>query len=236
MDRSKSIRAAVQQEMSLREIARLENVSPNTISYWLKKLGLKTKLAKNIYGNKPPKHNLLNKKFGLLIAISSIQIGNSRAWFWICKCDCGNKTKPLPSNTLLRGTTTSCGCRRDQYDKIRGKNSSQFTGYEEIHGRFWSKIKLGAMERNYKFLITIQQAWNLFIEQNRTCALSGIPIVFSKTSDSTQTTASLDRIDSSKNYTLDNIQWVHRKVNFMKHTLLQEEFIKLCKKVSQYNE
>lgn len=46
-------------------------------------------------------------------------------------------------------------------------------------------------------------------------------------------TASLDRIDSTKGYTLDNIQWVHKHINVMKMDLDQEYFIKLCKLVTK---
>jgi len=38
------------------------------------------------------------------------------------------------------------------------------------------------------------------------------------------TTASLDRINSSKGYTLDNVQWVHKTVNIMKQGLSDEDF------------
>jgi len=47
-------------------------------------------------------------------------------------------------------------------------------------------------------------------------------------------TASLDRIDSSKGYVRGNIQWVHIAINFMKHSLPEEEFIRWCCLVAQY--
>jgi hypothetical protein len=45
-------------------------------------------------------------------------------------------------------------------------------------------------------------------------------------------TASLDRIDSNKDYVEGNIQWVHKHLNLMKNILSQEYFINLCNKVS----
>ena len=76
--------------------------------------------------------DLTGKKFGMLTVIDKVQSEDSKkSWQWICKCQCGNKTKPLSTGTLERKTTTSCGCRRDQYEKIRGSNSTQFTGYKE---------------------------------------------------------------------------------------------------------
>jgi hypothetical protein len=46
-------------------------------------------------------------------------------------------------------------------------------------------------------------------------------------------TASIDRIDSSKGYILGNIQWVHKDVNFMKRTYSQEYFVKMCKLITE---
>ena len=43
-----------------------------------------------------------------------------------------------------------------------------------------------------------------------------------------KTTASLDRIDSKKAYTVDNIQWVHKDINMLKNKYDQEYFIHMC--------
>ena len=45
---------------------------------------------------------------------------------------------------------------------------------------------------------------------------------------------SIDRIDSNKGYYIDNIQLVYPKINMMKFTYSQDEFIDLCKRVSSY--
>ena len=41
-------------------------------------------------------------------------------------------------------------------------------------------------------------------------------------------------IDSSKGYIKDNVQWVHKDVNFMKQSLPQEKFIDYCRKISNF--
>ena len=68
----------------------------------------------------------------------------------------------------------------------------------------------------------------LFLKQNRKCALTGQSIFFAKTTrehDSKQTTASLDRIDSNNGYIEGNVQWVHKKLNMMKQAMPDQEFI-----------
>jgi hypothetical protein len=48
-------------------------------------------------------------------------------------------------------------------------------------------------------------------------------------------TASLDRIDNNKGYTKDNIQWLHKNINLMKHCFDQKYFIELCNLISEKN-
>ena len=49
-------------------------------------------------------------------------------------------------------------------------------------------------------------------------------------------TASLDRIDSKKGYTIDNIQWVHKDVNKMKMDLQEEDFFRIVKEIYEYKQ
>lgn len=44
-------------------------------------------------------------------------------------------------------------------------------------------------------------------------------------------TASLDRIDSTKGYVEENVQWVHKDVNFMKSNLTEQRFKELISKI-----
>lgn len=41
---------------------------------------------------------------------------------------------------------------------------------------------------------------------------------------------------SKPDYANDNVQWVHKDVNYMKMDLTQEEFIKYCKLIAKANE
>ena len=44
----------------------------------------------------------------------------------------------------------------------------------------------------------------------------------------------MDRIDPDKGYIPDNIQLVDKRINMMKQSLSQEEFIDLCCKVADH--
>jgi len=72
------------------------------------------------------------------------------------------------------------------------------------------------------------------LKQDKKCALSGVDIGFSKkTIDKHETTASLDRIDSSKGYIIENIQWIHKEVNRMKMDMDETRFIRWCDMIAK---
>jgi hypothetical protein len=117
----------------------------------------------------------------------------------------------------------------------RGVGSKLWKGYGEISGNYWDGLRRGANGSKGRspidFDITIEYVWELFLLQERKCALSGLDIWFKHTTtQGTSNTASLDRIDSSKGYITGNVQWVHKDVNKMKNSFDQDYFIRLCKK------
>ncbi len=77
----------------------------------------------------------------------------------------------------------------------------------------------------------MEQAWNVFVSQDGICALSGRKLTFGTRKRAWQMTASLDRIDSSRGYEMDNIQWIHKRLQFMKNNLTDDEFVGWCRDI-----
>lgn len=119
-------------------------------------------------------------------------------------------------------------------NKKHGKNNHNWKGYKDIPSSFFNTIKTNAEKRKISFDLKIEDIWDLFIKQNKKCALSGIELYFSNHISLNKGNASLDRIDSSKGYTKGNIQWVHKDINIMKMDLSQNQFIDFCHKISKY--
>ncbi len=142
------------------------------------------------------------------------------------KCECG-KEKIIKTYNVILGRVKSCGCI---VSKTKDQNPN-WKGIGDISGFFWKRIKFSAKERGHEFFITKEYSWNLFLKQNRKCALSGDPLKFNTTLSSKDGNASLDRIDSSKGYVEGNVQWVHKEINNMKQTYSQDKFVEWCKKV-----
>lgn len=174
--------------------------------------------------------DITNEKFGKLTAIKRGQ-KKGKYSTWICKCECGTE-KTIMQTHLIQGNIKSCGCLK----RRKGENHPNWNGYGEISGNMWDAIARRSFRskrqarKNIEFNLDIKDAWELFIRQDRKCALSGVDIVFGKNK-----TASLDRIDSSKGYTLENVQWVHKDVNKMKNVFDNSYFIEMCKSIARNN-
>ena len=148
----------------------------------------------------------------------------SKKEFIQLKCDCGTIAERYLENVAYGKSTQ---CRECSQDYMR-------TGYKDISGTRFCHIKTSAKKRGYLFEITPKDIYDLWIRQDKKCKLSGIPVTYQKRYD-LKDTASVDRIDSSKGYTLENIQIVHKDINMMKNTYSQEYFIEMCINVTKAN-
>lgn len=88
-----------------------------------------------------------------------------------------------------------------------------------------------SIEKNREITITAEDVKDLLIQQNKKCKLSGIEFDTSRSYK-----PSIDRIDSNKGYTKDNIQLICLIINKMKSNLNQKEFIEICMKIQNTNQ
>lgn len=176
--------------------------------------------------------DMVGKRIGKLVVID-FSYTKGKECLWNCKCDCGNYIQ-VRGTSLRRENTRSCGCLKNQ--------AYNWKGFGEISGCFWYNQKLHSVNsprgKKKLFNLTIQEAWDLFVSQNRKCAISGVELTFSRNyrNDKKTQTASLDRINNSIGYVIDNVQWVHKDINRMKQLFSNKELIQWCKVVAKYNE
>lgn len=175
-----------------------------------------------------------DKKFGKLTVIKFLEIKDDHTW-WKCQCDCGNFIE-VRGYVLTSESTQSCGCIK----QAKPWEQPTWQGHGEISAVKWRSFQNNAACKAYEnkrvFDITIEYAWEIFLKQERKCALTGIPLEFEIDLDTIEIgTASLDRINSDLGYICGNIQWVHKRMNSMKLELTDECFIRWCNKVSEYN-
>jgi hypothetical protein len=87
---------------------------------------------------------------------------------------------------------------------------------------YLKKVMSQTANRNLEFSLTVEDLESCFIKQDHMCPYTGMYIQYQDGS------ASLDRIDSSRGYVVDNIQWVYKPINFMKGSFTHDRFIELC--------
>tara|TARA_R110000751_G_scaffold45158_4_gene102773 strand:+ start:1189 stop:1875 length:687 start_codon:yes stop_codon:yes gene_type:complete len=215
------------QNKSTRQIGREYGISAPTVCKYLKKAGISPNKRKR------NARDLTDLRFGTLTVIReelSSEKTTAKYVSWLCVCTCGEQCF-VPTSQLLRGQRFCPTCRKQDIS-VR-----LYKGYEEISKDFFTTIRNGAKRRSLEFSITIEQIWELFIEQDRKCAISDVDLGFNTyNNEYTETTASLDRIDSSLGYVQNNIQWVHKTLNRIKSDLNEEDFIRWCCLVSDNQE
>lgn len=158
------------------------------------------------------------------------------------KCSCG-KEQWIRAYFLENGrqiSCKSCSQRRAVYNNPGRGNflNKSHNGIGNLTKTTFGYFKRNAKRRNIKWSdkLTIEYLYEMFINQNKKCNLTGLPIDFTEIRKNSNIdfelmTASLDRIDSNKSYEIGNIQWVHKDINRMKWAFTQDKFINLCKLV-----
>lgn len=138
-----------------------------------------------------------------------------------CRCSCGNES--FISSWDLRSRRSTC-C-----NKCKGTKSGELLTYQngrvgDLCANQFGKIRKSAEIRGLDFNVSISYLWNLFINQNKRCAITGDEISSIKQ-------ASLDRINSEYGYIEGNVQWVTKQANLSKHLMSMEQLYEFCRKV-----
>jgi hypothetical protein len=175
------------------------------------------------------KKRYIGKEVGVFKILSVIEPDN-KTYKGKVLCNVCGQTSTRRLTTSHLKSLGSCGCK--------GPSNKDYVG--EISASLWNEIKShkGRTSRQgMEFTITRQDAWKMFLKQERRCTYTGQRLSMPRKRESKgkyykEGNASLDRIDSSKGYIPGNIQWVDKKINIMKNKLSEEWFLHLCKLVA----
>jgi hypothetical protein len=140
---------------------------------------------------------------------------------WECECEFGHR-RIIASSRFGVAHLKKCRQCTEAAKAVDKKRLIQYL----------DKVKASAASREIQFDLDYDGAIELLYGQHFRCALSGVPIDVVGGRYASRTTASLDRIDSSLSYSIDNIQWVHKDINWMKLDFPQARFVELCKMVA----
>jgi transcription elongation factor Elf1 len=144
----------------------------------------------------------------------------------VCSKAAHTKWKELNKDYVL---SSAKEYREKNRDVIRSKQNEQYANLT-LAQKFAHLIKDASRRKTVQCFITVEHLHDVWQRQEGLCAYTKLPL----SSEAHQlSTVSLDRIDSDKDYTVDNIQLVCVPVNRMKLDYTEDQFIQLCKLVAQ---
>ena len=182
-----------------------------------------------------------DKTFAGVTFLEGRNYARGKEWKFLCK-EC-NKESWVRSNlinkTNFTGLCHNCSAHcfrariyeRNELDIIISVTRA-FLGQYKRHCR---------KKKGLKWEIDRDYLQDLFTKQDGKCVYTGLDLHFGRSPKSRLgdkddlPTASLDRIDSDLNYIKGNVQWVHKRINIMKHNSTEDEFISLCNLVVNHN-
>jgi len=119
----------INQDLSLKNIAHVFNVSSTCISNNCIKYNLKTKNMRN-----EEIIDLTGKMFGRLTVVRHNGRNNLNRKQCLCRCNCKNKTEiNVQTSSLLNGNTKSCGCISSEIIIKRNKDNVKEFTEEEVY-------------------------------------------------------------------------------------------------------
>lgn len=178
----------------------------------------------------------------------TIERKNRLTHYYNYKCECGN-IETAPKNSLLAAKRNelknkkiiySCSnCRRDKLSEWAKINCFRHTSVEDarcsvLHSNYRSKCKL----KNWEFNLTFNEFKKLVMSNCHYCNLE--PNKFRKDIAKTRQGISrtyfngIDRIDSSKGYTLNNVVPCCEDCNKAKRNLSYVQFLDLIKRIYEF--
>lgn len=159
-----------------------------------------------------------NVRYNHLVTISQRFDSDKKVSFWLCKCDCGSVKEYCQSN-IIKGTTRSCGCMREE--AIKAHNKSYGKSKERLYD-IWCGMRNRCNNPNnhsYKNYggrgITYYKRWNDYEIFKKWAIKSGY-----------DDNLTLERKDVNKNYTPQNCCWI---------TMTEQQYNKRTTSYIEYN-
>lgn len=183
-------------------------------------------------------------KHGRLTVISHSGKDHRNKHLWLCLCECGNE-KVVVSDNLSSGKSNSCGCLKSEFLARKG---NQYGLYEDREVALL-KVQYSHLKRRNKL-----KSFSDVISFDEFCKISKSPCKYcgleyskeiedrlneskkqKRLSDHVLKCNGIDRVDSSKGYTVENSVSCCKYCNTAKNTMTESEFYTWIKRVYEFN-
>lgn len=165
---------------------------------------------------------LIGQKFGRLTVVGLGRCNG--ATFWDCLCDCGKRIR-VQGSYLVSGHTKSCGCNR-VYRLEKGS-----VGLSILYKQ---RYRFRALKSGKEFNLSMEEFKELTKRRCHYCGIEPALVIKSKSSHSEYVYNGLDRLDSSRGYTPDNVVPCCAVCNRMKSDYSSVEFARHIRRISNY--
>ncbi len=164
--------------------------------------------------------DLTGKKFNRWTVLKRVYPNSkNREAMWLCKCDCGNE-RIIQGSQIRNGSSKSCGCL---WKEVMREKSSLPLGIaclrQTING-----YKRDAKRKGREYELTEDQFFEITQRNCFYCGAKPSNITKKKYNTGDYIYNGIDRIDSNKGYTLDNVVACCKKCNRAKDTSTVPEF------------
>jgi hypothetical protein len=121
---------------------------------------------------------------------------------------------------------------KSYHKKTWGEEKLQFTAFKRTKSvrAYITYLRSKAVKRKSTCL-SVDQLQEIWTKQNGQCALTGWNMTMTLGQGNINTNASIDRIDSTKGYVEDNVQFVCRAVNVFKSNATEELLYNMCEAI-----
>lgn len=148
------------------------------------------------------KHNLAGEIFGRLTVVESDHVDERGRTYWLCECNCSQHTQlVVREDSLLRGNTTSCGCKHRE--SARNRSTKHGLCGTPLHNAWKNMMQRceNPHDKQYRLYggrgVRICENWHNF-EYFKNWALD----------NGYEVGLTIDRRNNNEGYDPDNCRWV----------------------------
>lgn len=206
------------------QIAKILNKSVESISARRIKIGLAKRRFK-VYKWNNEEDKLLK------------QYINLKYPFWDIAKKLNKSKKQIQYRAEKMGFITTTHCKREEKETFVKKYGN--LPLTHVIVKRFNAAKNRAKSRNIEFNITRDFLIELYRRQNGLCYYSNIEMKDTignrNRNNNDPYSLSIERVDSTRGYTKDNIVLCCSVINIMKNGLSKEEFLSICRKITENN-